>query len=95
MQPAVYMLASDRNGTIYTGVTSNLARRITQHKQNEVEGFTKTYSVHKLVWYEFHETMLNAIETEKKIKNRSRQFKIQLIEKENPYWNDLSEEIKD
>ncbi len=95
MQPAVYMLASDRNGTIYTGVTSNLARRITQHKQNEVEGFTKAYSVHKLVWYEFHETMLNAIETEKKIKNRSRQFKIQLIEKENPYWNDLSEEIKD
>lgn len=95
MQPAVYMLASDRNGTIYTGVTSNLARRITQHKQNEVEGFTKAYSVHKLVWYEFHDTMLNAIETEKKIKNRSRQFKIQLIEKENPYWNDLSEEIKD
>lgn len=94
VKPAVYMLASGRNGTIYVGVTSNLAQRITQHRFDETDGFTKKYSVHILVWYEFHETMPDAIAAEKKIKNRSRKFKTELIQKNNPYWNDLSEEIE-
>ena len=94
MKPAVYILANGRNGTVYVGTTSNLARRITQHKSDETEGFTQKYSVHRLVWYEFHETMQDAIAAEKKIKNRGRKFKTELIEKSNPYWNDLPEETE-
>jgi putative endonuclease len=88
-QPCVYLLASKRNGTLYTGVTSNLTKRIWEHKNNLVESFTKKYSVHTLVWYEVHETMEFAIRREKAIKNWKRSWKIKVIEEENPGWHDL------
>ena len=88
-QPAVYILASQKNGTLYIGVTSDLAKRIWEHKNHLVEGFTKKYNVHLLVWYEVHETMDSAISREKAIKNWKREWKIDLIEKENPSWLDL------
>ena len=89
MEPAVYILASKRNGTLYVGVTSNLPQRIAQHKAGVVDGFTKKYGVHTLVWYECLPTMLEAIAAEKKLKKWRRAWKIALIDKENPYWNDL------
>ena len=89
VQPAVYILASKRKGTLYVGVTSNLSQRITQHKEDQVPGFSNKYQTHILVWYEFHETMLSAIETEKRIKKWKRQWKIDIIEKINPKWEDL------
>lgn len=89
MEPAVYILANRRNGTLYVGVTSNLAQRITQHKAGAVDGFTKKHGVHLLVWYECFPTMLEAIAAEKKLKKWRRAWKIALIEQENPYWNDL------
>ena len=89
MEPAVYILASKRNGTLYVGVTSNLPQRIAQHKAGVVDGFTKKYGVHTLVWYESLPTMLEAIAAEKKLKKWRRAWKIALIEKENPYWHDL------
>ena len=89
VQPAVYILASKRKGTLYVGVTSNLSQRITQHKEDQVPGFSNKYCTHILVWYEFHETMLSAIETEKRIKKWKRQWKIDIIEKINPKWEDL------
>lgn len=89
MEPAVYILASKRNGTLYVGVTSNLPQRISQHKAGAADGFTKKYGVHTLVWYEYLPTMLEAIAAEKKLKTWRRAWKIALIEKENPYWNDL------
>ena len=89
MQPSVYILASKRNGTLYIGVTSNLSKRITQHRENQVSGFSNKYSTHILVWYQFYETMLAAIEAEKKLKKWDREWKVQLIEKANPYWQDL------
>lgn len=92
-QPAVYILASDRNGTLYTGVTSELVGRTWQHKEHVVDGFTKKYDVTKLVWYELHGTMDSAILREKRIKAWKRQWKIRLIEEMNPYWNDLWPEI--
>jgi putative endonuclease len=92
-QPAVYILASKRNGTLYIGVTSNLVKRIWEHKQDLVEGFSKRYGVHQLVWYELHETMESAIEREKRIKEWKRKWKIELIESTNPSWNDLYEMI--
>ena len=88
-QPCVYILASKRNGTLYTGVTSNLQKRVWEHKNSQVEGFTKKYRVHSLVWYEVHATMESAISREKEIKDSRRQMKIDLIEVSNPYWNDL------
>lgn len=88
-QPCVYMLASKINGTLYTGVTSNLIKRIWQHKNNAVEGFTDKYSVHMLVWYEIHESMESAIQREKIIKNWKRDWKINTIEEMNPQWCDL------
>ena len=88
-KPAVYILASGRNGTLYVGVTSNLALRITQHKEKHAEGFTEKYAVDILVWYEYFETMEEAISAEKRMKNWKREWKIELIEKDNPYWNDL------
>ena len=88
-QPCVYILASKRNGTLYTGVTSNLTKRIWEHKNNVVEGFTKRYGVHVLVWYEVHHTMESAISREKAIKNWKRAWKIKVIEKMNPNWCDL------
>jgi putative endonuclease len=85
----VYILASKRNGTLYTGVTSNLPKRIWEHKNNVVEGFTNQYGVHILVWYEVHETMDSAILREKRIKKWNREWKIRMIEKDNPHWRDL------
>lgn len=87
--PCVYILASKRNGTLYTGVTSGLKQRVWQHKNDCVEGFTKKYKVHNLVWYEIHDTMMAAIEREKQIKNWKRAWKIKMIEEQNPAWNDL------
>jgi putative endonuclease len=87
--PAVYLLASGRNGTLYTGVTSNLIQRIHQHREHAARGFTDTYGVTKLVWYELHETMESAIEREKRIKSWNRAWKLALIERANPRWVDL------
>ena len=92
-QPCVYLLANGRNGTIYTGVTSNLPKRVWEHRNNQVAGFTRKYRVHTLVWYELHDTMETAIEREKAIKNWERAWKIQMIERENPDWRDLYEDI--
>jgi len=88
-QPAVYILASKRNGTLYIGVTSELVKRIWEHKNNMVEGFTKRYGVHRLVWYEVHESMESAIEREKRLKKWKRKWKLELIESSNPNWQDL------
>jgi len=92
-QPCVYLLASRRNGTLYCGVTSALPQRIWQHQSELVEGFTKRYGVHRLVWYEVHNSMDSAIRREKVIKNWSRQRKLLLIEAHNPEWRDLYPEI--
>ena len=92
-QPAVYILASKRNGTLYTGVTSDLAKRVWQHKDSIVDGFSKQYSVHILVWYETHSTMESAINREKRIKKWNRKWKMDLIEKINPDWEDLYKSI--
>ncbi len=92
-QPCVYILASGKNGTLYVGVTSNLVQRIWQHKNNLVEGFTKKYGVHTLVWYEPHETMEPAIMREKAIKEWRRAWKLKLIEDMNPLWHDMYDEI--
>ena len=91
--PAVYILASERNGTLYTGVTSNLVKRIWEHKNDQVDGFTKQHRVHRLVWFEQHATMASAIVREKAIKEWKRDWKIQLIEATNPYWRDLYSEL--
>ena len=88
-QPAVYILASAKNGTLYTGVTSDLVKRIWEHKNNLVDGFTKRYSVHDLVWFELHDTMDSAINREKNIKEWKRAWKLKMIEKDNPAWRDL------
>ena len=88
-QPAVYILASKRNGTLYVGVTSNLVKRIWEHKNNLAEGFTKRYGVHLLVWYEMHESMVSAIQREKRVKEWKRAWKLELIESTNPNWLDL------
>ncbi len=92
-QPAVYILASKRNGTLYIGVTSDLVKRIWEHKNDMVEGFTKRYSVHQLVWYELHENMESAIEREKRLKEWKRKWKLELIESNNPNWLDLYDTI--
>jgi len=92
-QPFVYILASQRNGTLYTGVTSNLPQRIWQHKHGSGSGFTSRYGVHVLVWYEQHETIMSAIAREKAIKAWKRAWKIELIEASNPEWRDLYGEI--
>jgi putative endonuclease len=88
-QFSVYILASDRNGTLYIGVTSHLIQRVWQHQEKQVEGFTKKYDVKKLVWFEQHESAESAIAREKQIKKWNRDWKIRLIEETNPYWNDL------
>jgi len=88
-QPAVYLLASKRNGTLYIGVTSDLTKRVWEHKSDLVEGFTKRYRLHRLVWYETHETMESAIKREKAIKEWKRDWKLELIERTNPEWDDL------
>jgi putative endonuclease len=91
--PAVYMLASQRNGTLYIGVTSNLIQRVWQHKEGLVEGFTQKYGVKILVWYEQHETMESAISREKAMKKWLRDWKVKTIEQANPDWRDLWPEI--
>jgi len=88
-RPCVYILASQRNGTLYVGVTSDLARRVWEHKEGTMEGFTKDYGVHNLVFYEFHETMNDALTRERRIKKWRRQWKLDLIEQNNPQWRDL------
>jgi len=92
-QPAVYILASKRNGTLYVGVTSDLRKRVWEHKNDLVEGFTKRYHVHLLVWYELHETMDSAILREKRIKEWKRAWKLRMIESDNPTWKDLYHSI--
>ena len=87
------MMASRRNGTLYIGVTSNLIKRIWEHKTNVVEGFTKQYGVHTLVWYEAHGTMESAIKKEKALKKWRRKWKTDLVESFNPDWHDLYETI--
>jgi len=84
-----YILASDRRGTLYTGVTSDLSGRMWQHKNDVVGGFTKVYGVHRLVYYEAYDEIEQAIAREKQLKNWQRDWKIQLIEEKNPDWIDL------
>jgi putative endonuclease len=88
-QPAVYILASKRNGTLYVGVTSDLKKRVWEHKNHLVEGFTKRYGVHQLVYYELHAEIVSAIRREKQIKKWNRSWKLDPIERENPKWRDL------
>lgn len=91
--PAVYIVANKRNGTLYTGVTSNLIKRVHEHKHGITAGFTKQYDCKLLVYYEVFEDMENAITREKQIKAGSRFKKLELIEKVNPCWSDLYETI--
>ena len=91
--PCVYLLASKRNGTLYVGVTSDLVKRVWEHKDDLVEGFTSKYSVHLLVYYEMHEDMLGAITREKQIKKWDRSWKLKLVERNNPEWKDLWPEV--
>jgi len=87
--PVVYMLASRPKGTLYTGVTSDLVQRMHQHRNGLVEGFTQRYGVHTLVWFEQHATMDAAISREKQLKKWRREWKVELIERDNPLWKDL------
>ncbi len=88
--PCVYILASQKRGTLYIGVTSHLARRLHQHRADLLPGFTRDYHVHRLVWAESHATMPDAIAREKQLKRWHRQWKINLIEADNPDWRDLA-----
>ena len=92
-QPAVYILASQRNGTLYVGVTSDLIQRIWQHRNDAVDGFTQRYQVHRLVYFEQHLDMLSAITREKQLKKWNRAWKLALIEAANPDWRDLYEDL--
>ena len=92
-QPAVYIVTNKRNGTLYIGVISDLIKRIWEHQNHVVEGFTKRYNIHRLVWYELHTTMESAITREKRLKNWKRKWKLELIEKSNPNWLDLYNNI--
>ena len=92
-QPAVYIMASQRNGTIYVGVTSNLLQRVWQHREGLADGFTKQHGCKTLVWFELHATMEHAILREKQLKGGSRRKKLALIEARNPMWRDLFAEI--
>ena len=87
----VYLLASQKNGTLYAGVTNNLVRRIHEHRSDAVPGFTSRYAVHQLVWFESTPSVEAAIQREKQLKNWKREWKVALIEKENPGWADLFE----
>ena len=92
-RPAVYILASRRNGTLYIGVTSNLPKRIWEHKHDVVDGFTKRHQVHQLVWYERLDTMEAAIQLEKRMKGWRREWKLRAIEDMNPTWRDLFDDF--
>ena len=93
MEPAVYILASRKNGVLYIGVTAELKRRVWEHKEGIGSAFTKRYNAHKLVYFEAHPTMESAISREKQLKNWKRAWKIALIESANPDWVDLWEEL--
>ncbi|HWL19606.1 MAG TPA: GIY-YIG nuclease family protein [Bradyrhizobium sp.] len=92
-QPCVYMMANRRNGTLYVGVTSNLPQRAFEHREGLVKGFSSKYGCKILVWYEAHDTMIDAITREKQIKAGSRAKKLSLIEDLNPQWLDLFETL--
>ncbi len=92
-QPAVYIVTNQRNGTLYTGVTSKLIQRVWEHRTSLIKGFSGLHGCKYLVWYELHETMESAIMREKQIKAGSRVAKLRLIEKMNPYWRDLYPDI--
>ena len=89
----VYILASKRNGTLYIGVTNSLIRRVYEHKTNFIAGFTKKYNVHHLVYYERFDDVKSAIQYETRLKKWNRKWKIRLIERENPEWSDLYEDL--
>lgn len=89
----VYIIASKRNGTLYTGITNDLSRRVWEHRNGYVSGFTKKYGVKTLVWFEHHTDVNAAVSREKRIKRWRRQWKVRLIEEMNPNWNDLYEEV--
>ncbi|WP_137753892.1 GIY-YIG nuclease family protein [Sphingopyxis sp. L1A2A] len=91
--PTAYILASRRNGTLYTGVTSHLVQRVHQHREELIPGFTREYGVKMLVWFEQHATMDAAIQREKRIKKWNRAWKLELIERDNPDWRDLAEDF--
>jgi putative endonuclease len=92
-QPAVYILASGRAGTLYIGVTSNLPARVYQHKGGLIDGFAHRYGVDRLVWFELHQEMAEAIRREKQLKKWNRDWKLNLIEAANPDWSDLALEL--
>ncbi|WP_336959869.1 GIY-YIG nuclease family protein [Sphingobium aquiterrae] len=92
-QPAIYIMASDRNGTLYVGVTSDLIQRIYQHRTKATDGFTARYGVNRLVWFETCDCMEAAIVREKQLKNWRRAWKLDLIETANPRWRDLAEDL--
>jgi len=92
-EPAVYILANKKYGTLYIGATSNLQQRVYQHKNNLFQGFTSKYEVHDLVYFELHDNMESAITREKQIKKWNRDWKINLIADQNPKWNDLYSQI--
>jgi len=89
----VYILSSKKNGTLYVGVTSNLVKRVWEHKNNLVDGFTKKYAVHRLVYFEQHRNSLSAIKREKQIKKWNRLWKVRLVEEKNSQWRDLYQDI--
>jgi putative endonuclease len=93
-QPCVYIMASQRNGTLYVGVTSNIVRRAWEHRTDFVDGFTRDYGVHRLVFFEFHHPMEEAILREKRIKKWRRRWKLELIERSNPQWCDLYDDLR-
>lgn len=92
-QPCVYIITNRRNGTLYVGVTSNLSKRIWEHKTKVVRGFTSKYNLNKLVWYEQHETIELAVKRERDIKFWKRKWKLEIIDDMNPDWRDLYEDI--
>jgi putative endonuclease len=90
---ACYMMSNRRHGTLYIGVTSNLIDRVRQHREDERPGFTRRYGLHRLVWYEVHDTIVVAIQREKSLKRYLREWKLNLIEAINPHWDDLFPEL--
>ena len=94
-EPCVYLLASQKRGTLYTGVTSDLAKRIHQHRTGEVPGFSSRYTIRRLVWFERHDEMEHAIAREKRIKKWERPWKFRLVEEGNPGWRDLAVSVLD
>jgi putative endonuclease len=92
-EPAVYIMASAFHGTVYTGVTSNLLQRVAQHRAGTLGGFTSQYEVKRLVWFEMHGSMDSAIAREKQLKNWRREWKVALVETDNPVWRDLAEDF--